>query len=95
MGVPYLWKYEFLVYGVLMDAAEFGNLHYGYVGTKAGVNSDMLKYAGGIAESKWNAIVGPFKANYGDKAEDAPWVQAGINWAHGGDWATVVNWGKH
>lgn len=65
---------------------NFGNFHYGAVGTAAGISSQMLLRAAGAAQSRagtsniefgfwWSA------APYGDDPKDQHWITKGIEYA--------------
>lgn len=66
--------------------ANFGNFHYGAVGTAAGIPSDILLRGAGWAQEragtskieygKWYGV-----SPYGDDPDDQYWISAGIEYA--------------
>lgn len=68
----------FVVNGLLMDAAGFGNVNYCYTGIILGFDSTALYSAGGfVADEDINAPA-PL---YGDSYIDHYNIEVGINWA--------------
>lgn len=88
--IPKRWKesinVQFLGYnkpfiynGVITTAEEFGNIHYGFVGSAVGFSPTILFIGGGYAANKRAPINVFTKANYGDSIEDHNAIQRGIN----------------
>lgn len=74
--VPF--KSEFIFDGKVITPADFGNIHYGFVGTAAGFSPEILFMGGGYAQAGWKCIfIGP--QNYGDYPEDHYAIQQGID----------------
>jgi RHS repeat-associated protein len=80
----YAGREFFFFGGELVQKEEFGNLHYGYVGTAGGYGSDILKDAGGFVQvnqcstqkciTKWSNMPN----NY-ELPEDSPNIQKGVD----------------
>lgn len=65
---------------------NFGNFHYGAVGTAAGISAAMLLRAAGAAQSKAGTSNVEFgfwwsTAPYGDDPRDQHWISKGIEYA--------------
>ena len=65
---------------------NFGNFHYGAVGTAAGIPEQVLLRAAGLAQSHAGSSATEFgywltSAPYGDDPLDQYWIRAGIEYA--------------
>ena len=68
----------FVVNGLLMDAAGFGNVNYGYTGIILGFGPTALYSAGGFVTDEDINAPAPL---YGDSYIDHYNIEVGINWA--------------
>ena len=63
----------------LFSAEDFGNIHFGYVGTAGGFSSSALRAGAGAAQIySGNSSVGSYKS-YFDDPKDQGYIQYGIN----------------
>lgn len=72
-GSKFIWR------GYVIDAADFGNINYGYVGTHIRFPETILYMGGGYQEQGGFAsevFKGPY---YGDRPEDVCAVKIGID----------------
>ena len=79
INVPYLGlNTPFEFDGYIIDAEDWGNIHYGYVGTSLGFPPKILFMAGGYAAKglKTEIFKGPY---YGDTSDDHCAIQFGID----------------
>lgn len=65
---------------------NFGNFHYGAIGTAAGISSEALLRAAGLAQriagtsnDEFLSYFGP--ESHGDDPKDQTWIRAGIDYA--------------
>jgi RHS repeat-associated protein len=65
--------------GDLIDAVEFGNIHYGYVGNAGGIPTSLLIDAPGIAQIKRNTAMLSYHSTNFDDPEDTANIIKGIN----------------
>jgi hypothetical protein len=78
------WDYkrqdrQFFYNGELITGEEYGNIHYGYVGTAAGFGADILKDVAGLVQvHKDTAQWGDWRTNF-DDPRDTQNIQRGIN----------------
>lgn len=91
--VTYAWFYERVKYGGVWDyktqsrsLENFGNFHYGAVGTAAGIPDSILLRAAGCAQSAHQSLTtyaGSCLGNapYGDDPKDQFWIKQGIDYA--------------
>ena len=61
-----------------MNAADFSNINYGYMGRAVGFSPTILYAAGGFQQSEFSSEVlkGPY---YGDRPDDHCTVKLGID----------------
>ncbi len=80
INVPFLGLNKPFIYnGIITTAEDFGNIHYGFVGSAVGFSPTILFIGGGYAANKRTPINILTKANYGDSIEDHMAIQRGIN----------------
>ncbi|MDD2628147.1 MAG: polymorphic toxin type 44 domain-containing protein [Clostridia bacterium] len=81
IGVPYLGIDGLFIWdGAVMNAEQFGNMHYGIVATAMGYPSVVTYFGGGAAAKgiKGALLGGPFR--WGDTKEDHYWIKKGIHY---------------
>ncbi len=67
---------------------DFGNWHYGLVGTVAGLDSPLLEWAAGLNQmgkpssryGEGNALSIPPQWPYGDDPRDNGWIRKGVSY---------------
>ncbi len=69
----------FIYNGVITTAEDFGNIHYGFVGSAVGFSPTILFIGGGYAANKKTPINIFIKTNYGDSIEDHNAIKRGID----------------
>jgi hypothetical protein len=94
--IIYGYNTKYLFHGHVITGDDFGNIHYGYVGTAIGFTAYDLKYAAGMAQVYHNyASYDVSKMDgYWDQPRDTQMIQYGINLynqEHGGStWVPIV-----
>ena len=80
IDASYLGLYGVFIWdGQAMNAEQFGNMHYGIVGTAMGYSPTMLFMGGGYAD-KGKSFFMYGSPYWGDSRQDHFWIQKGINY---------------
>lgn len=66
--------------GMSMTAEQFGNLHYGIVGTAMGYSPNILFMGGGYANVGFVSFLFQWPPYWGDSEEDHYYIQLGIDY---------------
>jgi hypothetical protein len=93
-ALTYLWFYQLVrLHGpwdyknqIDKQYANFGNFHYGAVGTAAGIPEEVLLRAAGWAQIQAGTSLPRYgnwyhSTPYGDDPEDQAWIRMGIDYA--------------
>jgi hypothetical protein len=77
----YGYSTKYIFHGKTITGSDFGNIHYGYVGSAAGFSPITLKTAAGFAQALHNyGSYNPSKMNaYFDEPRDTKMKQLGID----------------